>query len=437
MAPHKQTRKIIHRLLNTIGSEQEIQQYLKRYADLEAEKFAVVKVGGAVLASQLAAFTSALVFLQRVGLTPIVVHGAGPQLTSALADAGIKSHIDNGYRVTTPEVLKYARKVFLQQNMAIVDSLRAAETNAASITSGVIEAEILDDGRYGMVGKITDVNLDVIRHALAGGLLPIVSPLGETADGQIVNINADVVTNALVRAVQPYKVIFLTDTGGILNEQGNIISSINLSTDLEELLAQPWLHSGMRVKVEQIANLLRDLPETSSVSITRPDYLARELFTHKGSGTLIRVGESINTYKDWAQIDQARLRGLIENSFGRALAHDYAQNKPLLAAYISANYRAAAIITANDGLPWLDKFAVTDKAQGEGLGKAVWSAVRAAYPQLYWRARPDNPINGFYFRHADGVIKTPDWNVFWYGIEDLQQVARCVATAAQTEATLS
>lgn len=436
MAPHKQTRQIIQRLLNAMGSEQEIQQYLRRYSDLEADKFAIVKVGGAILQSQLESFTSALVFLQRVGLTPIVVHGAGPQLTTALHTAGIESQIVDGHRVTTPAVLKHARKVFLRQNMAIVESLRAANTSASSVTSGVFEAAILDDGRYGMVGKITNVNLDVIRHCLDGGMIPIVSPLGETADGQIVNINADVVTNALVRAVQPYKIVFLTATGGILDEHGTVISSINLSTDLDSLLAQDWLHSGMRLKVEQIASLLYDLPDSSSVSITKPDYLARELFTHKGSGTLIRVGESIETYTNWAQIDAGRLRQLIEDSFGRALVEDYESHKPLLAAYVSAKYRAAAVICENDGLPWLDKFAVTDKAQGEGLGKAVWTAVRAAHPQLFWRARPGNPINSFYFRQADGVIKTPQWNVFWYGIDDLDQVKRCVDSAVATTATL-
>lgn len=436
MAAHKQTREIIHRLLNTMGSEQEIQQYLRRYSDLDADKFAVVKVGGAILQKALPALTSALVFLQRVGLTPIVVHGAGPQLNATLAEHGIDSQVVDGYRVTTPEVLKHARKVFLQENMNIVESLRKANTGASPVTSGVLEAEILDDGRYGMVGNIKDVHLDVIRHCLDGGMLPIVSPLGETADGQIVNINADVVTNALVRALQPYKVIFLTQTGGILNQDNQIISSVNLSTDLDHLLAQDWLHSGMRLKVEQIANLLRDLPSTSSVSITHPDFLARELFTHKGSGTLIRVGESILSYNSWGAVDMHKLRELIESSFGRKLIDNYAEHKPLLAAYVSQNYRAAAVITENDGLSWLDKFAVTDKAQGEGLGKAVWDAVRTAHPKLFWRARPNNPINSFYFRQADGAIKTGNWNVFWYGIDDMNRVQRCVEAAESTAATL-
>src|SRR3546814_9290253 len=97
----------------------------------------------------------------------------------------------------------------------------------------------------------------------------------------------------LIKTLQPYKIVFLTGTGGLLDESGRVIDSINLSTEYDELLAQPWLHSGMRVKIEQIHDLLAALPPSSSVSITRPEELAKELFTHKGSGTLVRRGERV------------------------------------------------------------------------------------------------------------------------------------------------
>jgi len=191
----------------------------------------------------------------------------------------------------------------------------------------------------------------------------------------------------------------------------------------------------MRLKVEQIAGLLRDLPSSSSVSITRPGLLARELFTHKGSGTLVRVGESIQRFTEWQSFDLQPLRTLIADSFGRELINNYEQHKPLLTAYISENFRAAAVITENDGLPWLDKFAVTEKAQGEGLGKAVWNAVRDEHKALFWRARRNNPINRFYVNQADGHVKTADWNVYWYGISDFSRIERCVTSAANTPVT--
>ena len=80
METHKHTRKTIVRLLSSMGSAKEIQQYLKRFSEVDAKRFAVVKVGGAVLRDELADLASSLTFLQQVGLTPIVLHGAGPQL---------------------------------------------------------------------------------------------------------------------------------------------------------------------------------------------------------------------------------------------------------------------------------------------------------------------------------------------------------------------
>src|SRR3546814_1205215 len=121
--------------------------------------------------------------------------------------------------------------------------------------------------------------------------------------------------NELIKTLQTYKIVFLTGTGGLLDESDRVIDSINLSTEYDELLAQPWLHSGMRVKIEQIHDLLAALPPSSSVSITRPEELAKELFTHKGSGTLVRRGERVLHAERWDQLDLPRLRELIESAF--------------------------------------------------------------------------------------------------------------------------
>src|SRR5690606_9405199 len=100
MDTHTPLRRTIVRLLSSMGSAKEIQQYLRRFSQLDAKRFAVVKVGGAVLRDDLAALTSSLAFLQQVGLTPIVVHGAGPQLDEELTAAGIEKRVVDGLRVT-------------------------------------------------------------------------------------------------------------------------------------------------------------------------------------------------------------------------------------------------------------------------------------------------------------------------------------------------
>lgn len=438
---HKNTRQTIVRLLSSMGSAKEIQQYLKRFSQLDAKRFAVVKVGGAVLRDELTDLTSSLTFLQQVGLTPIVLHGAGPQLDEELAAAGIVKQTVNGLRVTSPQALAIVRRVFQQQNLKLVEALQSMDTRATSVPSGVFTSSYLDRDTYGLVGKVESINLAPIEASLRAGSIPVIASLGETEEGQILNINADFAANELVRVLQPYKIIFLTGTGGLLDGEGKIIDSINLSTEYEHLMAQPWINGGMRVKIEQIADLLEHLPLTSSVSITRPSELAKELFTHKGSGTLVRRGEKVLRFTSWDGVDQARMRALIESSFGRTLVPDYFERTRPYRVYVSENYRAAMILTLEhadngQGLPYLDKFAVLDDAQGEGLGRAVWQVMREENPQLFWRSRHNNQVNIFYYAESDGCFKQPRWKVFWYGIDDFDTIARCVAHCAQRQPTL-
>ena len=427
MQAHKQTRQTIVRLLSSMGSAKEISQYLKRFSQLDAKRFAVVKVGGAVLRDDLEALTSSLTFLQEVGLTPIVLHGAGPQLDEELSAAGIEKQTVDGLLVTSPQSLAIVRKVFQAQNLKLVEALQLAGARATSITGGVFEADYLGLDTYGLVGEVKRVNLAPIEASLQAGSIPVITSLGETPSGQILNINADFAANELVQELQPYKIIFLTGTGGLLDENGKVIDSINLSTEYEHLMSQPWINGGMRVKIEQIKDLLGKLPLTSSVSITRPADLAKELFTHKGSGTLVRRGESVLRATSWDELDLPRLRTLIESSFGRTLLPDYFEKTKLLRAYVSENYRTAVILTDEAEGVYLDKFAVLDDAQGEGLGRAVWNVMHEETPKLFWRSRHNNPVNIFYYAVSDGCFKQEKWKVFWYGIEDFSEVERCVA----------
>lgn len=431
-----QTRQTIVRLLSSMAGAKEISQYLKRFSQLDAKKFAVVKVGGAVLRDDIDALTSSLAFLQDVGLTPIVIHGAGPQLDQELSAAGIAKQTVNGLRVTSPEALAIVRRVFHAQNLRLVEALQAFDARATSIVSGVFEAEYLDRETYGLVGEVKRVHLASIEAALNIGSIPVIASLGETAGGQILNVNADFAANELVQVLQPYKIVFLTGTGGLLDGDGKVIDSINLSTEYEQLMAQPWINGGMRVKIEQIKDLLDKLPLTSSVSITRPDELAKELFTHKGSGTLVRRGERVLSVDRWDQLDLARLRDLIESAFGRKLLPDYFERTALHRAYVSENYRTAVILTNEGGYTYLDKFAVLDEAQGEGLGRAVWQVMREENPRLFWRSRQGNPVNAFYQGESDGSLKQGPWRVFWYGMENFDDIRWCVEHCADRPATL-
>ena len=137
----KDMRPTIVRLLSNMASTREIQLYLKRFSQVDAARFAVVKVGGAVLRDELGALVSSLAFLQQVGLTPIVVHGAGPQLDEEMAAAGIEKRLVDGLRFTSPEALAIVRRVFQLENLRLVEALQAERVRATSILSGVFELE--------------------------------------------------------------------------------------------------------------------------------------------------------------------------------------------------------------------------------------------------------------------------------------------------------
>ena len=432
----KNVRPTIVRLLSSMASAREIQLYLKRFSQLDADRFAVVKVGGAILRDELDALVSSLAFLQQVGLTPIVIHGAGPQLDEDMKAAGLEKRIVDGLRHTSPEVLAVVRRVTQRENLKLVEALQAAGVRATSILSGTFVAETLDPDKYGLVGKVVRVDIEAIEAAIGADSIPVIASLGETEGGQILNVNADWAANELVKRMQPYKIIFLTGTGGILDERGKLIESISLSTQYDHLMKQPWLHSGMRVKLAQIHDLLMDLPPSSSLSITTPDEMAKELFTHRGSGTLVRRGEQIWSFPTWDGVDLERMRALIESSFGRRLADDYFETTHPLMVYVSEHYRAAIILLGHGELAYMDKYAVIEEAQGEGLGRAMWDAMREDNPQLFWRSRRGNAINEFYFANAEGARKEPEWTVFWYGIPDWDEIRAAVAWALAKKPTL-
>jgi len=129
------------------------------------------------------------------------------QLDKALQAASIVTEKRQGLRVTTPEVMEVARPVIYRANRNLVHQ-----------------------DELGLVGHIQRVDLEAVRDVAQRGILPVVACLGENPTGQVMNINADIAARELIWAVEPHKIIFLTGTGGLLDEHGRIISSISLHT---------------------------------------------------------------------------------------------------------------------------------------------------------------------------------------------------------------
>ncbi len=423
------TRSVITQLLRNIGGRKEVEQYLKQFASVESTKFAVIKVGGGIARDQLQELCSSLTFLYQAALYPIVVHGGTPQLNAALTEAGRTPEFVDGIRVTDHATLRAASKVFTRINHEIVDALEEVGTKARPIPTGVFQAERVAEQKLGCVGEVVGTDLDPIRFAIRTRHLPILSPLGLSPTGQLLNINSDVAARMLAQRIEPYKIIFLTRSGGLLDDTGRLIPSINLSEDYDDLIAQPWLTVGKRLKLREIKGLLDVLPMSSSAALTTPAGLARELFTHRGSGTLIRRGEQVIRVEGGLHgLDLGRLRDLLESCFRRKLVSDYFERREFFRIYVSASYRATAILTREGPHVYLDKFAVTQRAQGEGLGSTLWSRLQRENPKLVWRSRADNDrINPWYFAQADGSHRDENWVVFWYGVDDFETIQDLVA----------
>ncbi len=430
-----ETQDVIARLLTNIGSRKEVEQYLRNYASVDAPKFAVVKASGSIIEENVDALASSLSFLQRVGLVPIVVHGGNVQLDRALSQAGIDAPVVKGFRKITPAALEVARRVLHETNLRLVEALEALGTRVRPFTSGVLDVRRAENPDLGLVGEIVAVRDARISQTAQSGILPIVAPLGETSKGQILVVHADAVARAIALAIKPHKVVYLNEAGGLTDANGAIRSAVNLAEDFDELVADPNSSDETRRKLVEIAALLRELPPTSSVSITSPDHLAKELFTHHGAGTLVRRGEKVVRHDGWGTIDTARLRTLLEECFGRGLDDAYFDHKAPYRVYLAESYRATAILTLEDGVPYLDKFAVTTEAQGEGIGGSIWHRMRRENPKLFWRSRATNAINGWYVQNADGLYKTDKWWVFWCGMSDFAEIRSSVERALAMPAT--
>ena len=436
MTANRQIRQTIVQLLSNMSDGKEIRSYLNRFSEVDQSRFAVIKIGGAVLHEDIEDTAAALAFLHTVGLTPIVLHGGGPQLDAALSGRNVETPKIDGLRVTDAEALDVAREVFVDVNIRLVEAVREQGVSAHSLTAGVIEADYLDREKYGFVGAPRHIRLDQIQSVASSGAIPILTCLGVAPGGQILNINGDTATRALVAALKPIKIVFLSSVGGLLDASGAPISSINLAEDLEKLLDADWVHSGMRLKLQEIARLLDEAPPSSSVSITTPQELVKELFTHGGAGTLVRRGEAIRVESDKASVDGARLGALVENAFGARLTPGWWDAIALHQAVVSANYRAGAVLVRLGDVVYLDKFAVVEDARGEGLSRTIWRRMIRDNPLVYWRSRTTNGFNAFYNEVASGFVRRGPWTVYWAGEANMDSLKETVARIAALPATL-
>ena len=436
------TRSTIIQLLSNIGSKREVQQYLSHFSSVSSQQFAVIKVGGAIITEHLESLTSALALLTSVGLYPVVVHGAGPQLNKLLEDAGVEPQFEEGIRVTDGKTLAVARKLFLEENLKLVEKLEEMGVRARPISSGVFGADYLDKEKWKLVGKINKVSKGPIEAAINAGCLPILTSMAETPEGQVLNVNADVAAGELAKALQPLKIVYLSEKGGLFNADTNEkISAINLDEEFDHLMSQWWCRYGTRLKIKEIKALLELLPRTSSVAIIHPADLQKELFTDSGAGTLIRRGSKIATATSLDQFENLeKLKEVLirdrESLDARATVDRYVDGlkDKKFKAYFDEPMEALAIVQpASDksGVSNLATLTITKAGWLSNVADNIFAAIKKDHPKLVYTVKEDDENLTWFFDKADGSFTKDGQVMFWYGIESGEEVTKLMSEFAK------
>ncbi|KAI0476015.1 Aspartate/glutamate/uridylate kinase [Xylariaceae sp. FL0804] len=421
------TRAAVIQVLSNVGSKREVQQYLSHFSSVSSQRFAVIKVGGAILTDYLDELCSSLAFLYHVGLFPIIVHGAGPQLNDLLEAAGVTPQFEEGIRVTDSKTLSVARRLFLAENLKLVQRLEEMGVRTRPITSSVFTADYLDKEKWKLVGKISEVNTAPIHGAIENGYLPILTSMAETREGQVLNVNADVAAGELARVLEPLKVVYLSEKGGLFDGNKDKISAINLDEEFDYLMSQSWCKFGTRLKIREIKELLDNLPRSSSVAIIHPGDLQKELFTDSGAGTLIRRGDKLMTastvseFADLNKLKDVLVRGR-EVRDARSTVDRYIEflKERKFKAYFDEPMKALAVVldpSADQTYSTLATLTITKAGWLTNVADNLFAAVKKEYPSLVWTVKADDENLTWFFDKADGSLVRGNDVMFWYGIE--------------------
>ena len=265
-----------------------VQKYVKKY---EKEKI-VIKYGGNVLIDRnvFNNFISDINVLNKLGLSIIVVHGGGPRIKRELDKKKIVSKFINGLRVTDKNIIDTVEEVLIEFNKDIVSSLKKLGSEAASFhsrTNNIIEVKP-EREELGFVGIPNKINEILIEEALNENKIPIIAPLGLGDNNQIYNINGDTAASAIAKKLKSRRLILMTNVEGVYDDQKNLISEIK-PFDLENLIKWKVVQGGMIPKIENCVDAVQNgVRGVVILDGRKPHSVLHEIFSDKGSGTLIR-----------------------------------------------------------------------------------------------------------------------------------------------------
>ena len=273
--------------------------YIKRFHG----KTIVVKYGGNAMTDEhlKQCFARDVVLLKLVGMNVVVVHGGGPQIENLLARVGKKGEFVQGMRVTDAETMELVEMVLGGQvNKDVVNLINQAGGKAVGLTGkdgSFIRAKKLlmphkdnpdDMIDIGQVGDIVAIDPSLIALLDTGAFVPVIAPIGVGADGETYNINADVVAGKIAEVLRAEKLVLLTNTPGVLDEQGKLLTGIT-PKQIDDMVADGTLSGGMLPKIGSALDAARSGVKGVHIIDGRVEHaLLLEILTDEGVGTLIK-----------------------------------------------------------------------------------------------------------------------------------------------------
>ena len=275
--------------LNTAKTLAEALPFLQRYDGA----IIVIKLGGHAMTdlAALKSFARDIVLMKQCNVNPIIVHGGGPMINSTLGKLNITSTFHEGKRITTEEIMEVVEMVLSGKvNKSIVSALNEQGGKAVGLSgkdSSLIYCE-QDTPELGCVGKIMEINPEVLNSFIDSDFIPVVAPIGYGNNSKTYNINGDTVAGALASSLNADRLLLLTDVDGVKSSEGKLIPQLD-STEARKLIKDGVIFEGMIPKVNTSLDAIETGVRAAVIIDGRVEHSCLlELFTSHGAGTLFR-----------------------------------------------------------------------------------------------------------------------------------------------------
>ena len=265
-----------------------VQKYINKYKN----ELIIIKYGGNVLIDRniFNSFIEDISVLNKLGLSIIVVHGGGPRIERKLKEKNIQTKFINGLRVTDEKVISIVEEVLIDFNKDIVDSLKKKGSQAVSITSknnNIINV-IPDNKELGFVGIPDDINIEFLKDIINKKQIPVIAPLGIDENKNTYNINGDTAASAIAKKLKSRRLLLMTNVEGVYDDRKTLISEIK-PFDIENLVKLKIVQGGMIPKIKNCIDAVENgVRGVVILDGRKPHSILDEIFSDKGSGTLIR-----------------------------------------------------------------------------------------------------------------------------------------------------